>query len=327
MLVVVPSAGTGTRLMDVLPLLDADHRISTVFTVVPDPNGSARRGAEEFLRTHACLVLPWQEALRSTFDLVLAAGPRGLTELGGKTLLLPDGAGTACLSDGPLPATTVVGDLCYDRLLSSIPFRARYREALGLSGRQRLVITTWQPETAAKLVNELPGDHFRVAVVVHPDEWGTYGGWQIRAWLADILDAGALLISPDKGWRAALIAADLVVGPSGPVTNYGAAIGLPVMVTTSSATRTHPGGVADLVRRLASPLREDRPAAGQVRAVMARDRSWQDRVAARITSRPGRAGEILRRIVYRALDLTEPARPVPCSPLPMPRSIADMTPW
>src|SRR5688572_5988468 len=72
-LVVVPSVAVGTRFTDVLPLVEADHRVSVAFTAAPITSGAARRGIEEFLRALAFLVLPWQEAIRQDFDLVLAA--------------------------------------------------------------------------------------------------------------------------------------------------------------------------------------------------------------------------------------------------------------
>lgn len=36
---------------------------------------------------------------------------------------------------------------------------------------------------------------------------------------------------PEADWRAALVAADWIVGPPGPVTRYGTIIGVPVLVT------------------------------------------------------------------------------------------------
>ncbi|MFC4855265.1 hypothetical protein [Actinophytocola glycyrrhizae] len=347
-LVVVPFVGAGTRLMDVLPLLEADHRISTVFAVAPNSEGAACPSAEEFLRAHSCLVLPWQEALRYEFDLVLAVGPHGLAGLRGKSLLLDRESvpnGECVLPDvlalshdseldllaescqEALPAATVVGDISYDRLLASIPFRGRYRQALGLSRGQRLVVTsTRRPDLVGRMVDELSACRFTVAVTIHPEVWDAHGGWQVRAWLADGLDAGALLLPPGQGWQGALIAADLVIGDCDPVTRYGAAIGLPTMVVASPEEGCR-DPLSDLVRRLAPPVRADHPLADEVRAGMAGDRSWQDLVAARITSRPGRAGELLRQLLYRTLDLREPARAAPCPPVPLPCPITGATWW
>jgi hypothetical protein len=374
-LVVVPFVVAGTRLMDVVPLLEADHRVLTVFTVVPAPNGASCHGAEEFLRAHACLVLPWQQAMHHEFDLVLAASPEGLALLHGSSVLLPHGAGAvrpllrarsggasavpthsldreALMSRGrvvprvvalplesdlavlrescpeALPVATVAGDICYDRILASIPFRARYREAFGVGQDQELVVvtSTWQPESTLgsqpdlleQLLRALPRERFRVAAIVHPNVWSVHGGWQVRAWLAECLRAGLLLLPPAEGWRAALVAADLVVGDYGSVTRYGAAIGVPVMTAALPADGLRAGGVPDLLRGHASSLRPGRPLRYQVEAATRADRSWQDGVAGLITSRPGRAGEILRSAMYGLLGLPEPARAVPCSPVPLP---------
>ncbi len=384
-LVVVPFVAAGTRLMDVLPLLEADHRITTVFTVAPARNGTVCHGTEEFLRTRACLVLPWEQATQCEFDLVLAASPDGLTELHGQPLLVPHGAGAvrpllrsrsagldaapthgldreALMSKGrvlpsvlalaheselavlrnscpeAVPSVVVVGDICYDRLLASIPFRARYREAFGLDRDQKLVVvsSTWQPESTlgtqpdlpARLLNTLPPWRYRVAAVVHPNAWSVHGHWQLRAWYADCLRAGLFLVPPDEGWRAALVAADLVIGDYGSVTRYGAAIGLPVMTTALPEDAMRPGGTVGLLCRNAPRLRADQPLPEQVRAAMAADRDWQDEVARGLTSAPGRAGERLRAAMYKLLGIDEPARAVPCSPVPLPRFVdADAAWW
>jgi len=384
-LVVFPFVAAGTRLMDVLPLLEADHRIFTVFTVAPARGGTVCHGVEEFLRARACLVLPWEQAMRCEFDLVLAASPDGLAELHGQPLLVPHGAGAlrpllrsrsagpdaapthgldreALMSRGrvvpsvvalaheaelavlrescpeAVPSAAVVGDICYDRLLASIPFRAGYRQAFGLARDQKLVVvsSTWQPESTlgsqpdllARLLDTLPSRRFRVAAVVHANAWSVHGHWQLRAWYADCLRAGLFLVPPDEGWRAALVAADLVVGDYGSVTRYGAAIGLPVMTTPFLENNIRPGGAIEVLRRNASRLRADQPLPGQIAAAMGGDRGWQDELAGHLTSAPGRAGEHLRRAMYKLLGLDEPARAVPCSPVPLPRFVeGDMTWW
>lgn len=384
-LVVVPFVAAGTRLMDVLPLLEADHRIITVFTVAPSRSGAVSHGTEEFLRDRACLVLPWEQAIQCEFDLVLAASPDGLTELHGQPLLIPHGAGAvrpllrsrsgglaavpthgldreALMSRGRVvpsvlalaheselavlwescheaaSSAAVVGDICYDRLLASIPFRVRYRQAFGLARDQKLVVvsTTWQPESTlgslpdlpARLLEALPSHRYRVAVAVHPNVWSVHGHWQLRAWYADCLRAGLFLVPPDEGWRAALIAANLVIGDYGSVTRYAAAIGLPVMTTPFPDDDVRPGGVVEVMRRHAPQLCVDEPLPAQVRAAIGADRDWQDEIAAHITSAPGRTGEHLRAAMYKLLGLDEPARAVPCSPVPLPRFIdADPAWW
>lgn len=376
-LVVVPFVVAGTRLMDVLPLLEADHRLLTVFTVAPAPNGAICHGVDEFLREVGGLVIPWQQAVQTEFDIILAASPTGVAQLKGKAVLLPHGAGAIrpllnARSAGPdavashsldremltskgrvlprvlalahdsefsalrescpeaLPAAVVAGDICYDRIAASLPLRDRYRAAFEVRAGQRLVVatSTWQPESALgrhpglldRLVRELPADRFRVAAVLHPNIWNVHGAFQVRAWLADALRAGLMLLPPEEGWRAALVAADVIVGDYGSVTRYGAAIGVPVLLTGFPEHDIRPESTADLMYRCAPQIRPGLPLADQVAA--ATDRSWQADMTARLTSRPGQAGRILRTALYRLLDLPEPTRPVNVSPVPLPNPIA-----
>lgn len=289
-LVVVPFVAAGARLFDALPLVEADHRILTVFTVPP----TAAPGVAEFLRARECLVLPWQEAVRHEFDLVLAASRAGLAELTGKALLLPAGE-------------LATGDLLYDRLLASIPFRAHYRQALGLGrGDKLVVVASATVELLTRMLAELPARRYRVAAVVDPDVWSACGGWQVRAWFADCLAAGLLLLPPAEGWQAALVAANLVVGAHGPVPHYGAAIGLPVMT---------------------APPRLDQPLLDQLSAAMTSEPGRRHEPAVRTISSVGFAGDVLRKQMYRLLDLPEPARAVPCSPVPLPRPICADPAW
>jgi hypothetical protein len=375
-LVVVPFVVAGTRLMDVLPLLEADHRLMTVFTVAPAANGANCHGVEEFIRGVGGLVIPWEQAVQTEFDLILAASAVGVAQLRGTVALLPHGAGAvpalqhargagsdalpthtlsrevltcrgrvlpsilALTHDAELaklhascpeavPTAVVAGDIAYDRLLASIPFRDRYRAAFGVGDGQELVVvsSTWRPDSALgrhpnlidRLVTELPRDHYRVAGILHPNIWHVHGEFQVRAWLADALSAGLLLLPPEEGWRAALVAADVLIGDYGSVTRYGAALGTPVLLTGFGNDDIMPGSTADLLARSAPRLQPELPLTDQM-ATAARG-SWQADLDARLTSRPGSAGRILRAALYRLLDLPEPVRAVPVSPVPLPEPI------
>jgi hypothetical protein len=88
-LAVVHTITYAKRLMDVLSLLEADFRLQVVFTVPPHVFGD---GVPQFLATHGSAVLPWEEAVRMTFDLALTAGPTGLEHIDAPLVTLPHGA-------------------------------------------------------------------------------------------------------------------------------------------------------------------------------------------------------------------------------------------
>ncbi len=383
-LVVVPFVVAGTRLLDVIPLLDADHRVSVVFTVAPAASGAVCHGAEDFLRARGGLVLPWQQAVQCEFDLVLAASPTGVDVLHGKVMLLSHGASAirpllrarsaganarpthdldreilccrgrllpsalALNVDAELdvlrdscpeavPVAVVAGDVCYDRLVASVPFREHYRRALGVRDGQKLVAvtSTWQPESLfgqhpdllGCLMRELASDEYRVAAILHPNIWSVHGEFQVRTWLADCLSAGLLLLPPGEGWRAAIVASDLIIGDYGSVTRYGAALGIPFMLAAFPERDIRPDSAAAALYRAGPVMRPGKPLTDQIcSASAARDRAWQDVLASGITSRPGKSGAILRQSMYRLLDLPEPARGVPVSPVPLPEPVAATVP-
>jgi hypothetical protein len=232
-----------------------------------------------------------------------------------------------------LPVTVVAGDVCFDRVRASVPYRHHYRAALGVREGQQLVTvtSTWRPESAFgqhadlfdRLVAELPRDQYRVAAILHPNIWAVHGAWQVRAWLAESLRAGLLVLPPEEGWRAALVAADWVIGDHGSVTQYAAgATDVPVLLAAFPDHDIRAGSLADVVARSALRLRLDRPLVPQLaHAAATRDPQRQAPVRELITAHPGRAGAILRRTMYRLLELPEPDRPVPVSPVPLPHPI------
>ncbi|MET3426479.1 hypothetical protein BJ973_005691 [Actinoplanes tereljensis] len=341
--------------------MEPDPRVQTVFTVAPD---TFNAGVTGHLQRLGALVIPWQQAIRETFDLAVAAAHGGLHQLHAPVLLSAHGAGRARLVDpigrGGLPATgptvygldaprlirdgrvvasalalshdnereilarqcpdavplaVVAGDPCFDRLVASLAERVRYRQALRLSDRQKLVVvsSTWGedglfggvPELLPMLMNQLPPDRFRVALLLHPAILGAHGRRQVSAWTRGCREAGMMLADSADDWRAYLAAADHLIGDRGSVTAYGAAIGLPVLrVPASRATRTGPGSPQALVLDAATRLDLTGPLQRQLLAVRPIDHR---RVAAAITSRPGRSGYLLRQTMYRLMRLPESA--------------------
>ncbi|WP_405549057.1 hypothetical protein [Streptomyces microflavus] len=217
-----------------------------------------------------------------------------------------------------LPAAEVIGDPCSDRITASLPQRALYRDALGVGARQQLVTacSTWGPgsllgrqwELLERLVDELPREDFRVALLLHPHVWNAHGEWQIRSWLAGLGRSGLLLISQYADWVGALVAADHIVGDHGSVSLYGAMTGVPVLMGSVPEGDLDPGSPAAELASFAPRLHADRPLVRQLARAAAEYRTERyEQVAARITSEPGRFAVRMRALIYRKLRLRAPA--------------------
>jgi hypothetical protein len=221
-----------------------------------------------------------------------------------------------------LPIATVAGDPCFDRLTDSLAMRSGYRRALGIPDRQELVVvsSTWgrdglfggAPELLRSLMTQLSGR--RVALLLHPAILGAHGSRQVGAWLRPCLDAGLILAGPAEDWRSYIAAADHLIGDRGSVTAYGAAVGLPVLCFRARGDgQAAAGSPQSIVLDTAARLDVTRPLAPQLAAAGPIDHR---RVAAAITSRPGRSARLLRRAVYRLLRLPEPGGRWSTAPAP-----------
>jgi hypothetical protein len=91
-LVMIPTMTAGTRLMELLPLLDGDHRVQTVFTTPYDDE--TWQGTFEYVTSLDCLTLPWKQARQHRWDLVLTASHRHIEHVDGRLFVLPHGAGS-----------------------------------------------------------------------------------------------------------------------------------------------------------------------------------------------------------------------------------------
>ncbi|WP_407562536.1 hypothetical protein [Streptomyces sp. 184] len=89
-LVVVHTVTAGQRVLEAVRLLEGDPRVQVCFTAAPDVFSN---GVTEFLERLGGLVLPWDQAVQTRFDLALAAGYGSLYELHSPVLVLPHGAG------------------------------------------------------------------------------------------------------------------------------------------------------------------------------------------------------------------------------------------
>ncbi|MFI1016889.1 hypothetical protein [Streptomyces sp. NPDC020965] len=88
-LAVVHTVTYTKRLLDILSLLEADFRLQVVFTAPPHAFGDE---VPLFLARLGSAVVPWDDAVRMTFDLALAAGPRGVEHLRAPLITVPHGA-------------------------------------------------------------------------------------------------------------------------------------------------------------------------------------------------------------------------------------------
>ncbi|MFD8500670.1 hypothetical protein [Amycolatopsis sp. NPDC059657] len=218
----------------------------------------------------------------------------------------------------------VVGDPCYDRIVASSPLRNRYRAALHV-GTRRLVLvsSTWsgssllgsRPSFLRELLSELPRDSWLVAVAPHPNVRHGHGPDQVRRWYADCLRAGMVILPEFDGWRAGLIAADIVLGDHGSVTGYAAALGKPTLL--AAFDDVPPGTPISALGDTAPRLRTSGPFLPHL--VSAIEEHKPDRfasVAERVTSLPGRSLKTLRELFYRLLELDEPPAAVTVETIP-----------
>lgn len=209
--------------------------------------------------------------------------------------------------------TAVTGDPTFDDLVESAQHHGFFRRRLGLGDRKLVLITsTWREESQLgrwaelpkQLLAQLPSDEYQVAAALHPNVWSWYGARQLRSWLEPALEAGLLLLPPERGWQAALVAADLVLGDHGSVTVYAAALGKPLLVN-APAEETVPGTpVAELAAR-ARHLVRWRGLREQVESAL----SGGTELAAfadEVFSNAGNAKRALRDLLYAELDLQPP---------------------
>jgi hypothetical protein len=225
------------------------------------------------------------------------------------------------------PSAVVAGDPCYDRIIASLALRRRYRSALRIGDRTLILVSsTWsrtsllgsRPELPRELMGELPRDSYAVAVALHPNTWHGHGPGQIRRWYADCLRSGMILLAEFDGWRAGLIAADVVIGDFGSVTGYAAAIGRPTLL--AAFDEVPPNTPIAALGATAPQL----PAVGPFRPVVddAIMEHRPERFAAVtdvVTSMPGESLGVLRALFYRLLDLDEPPTEAAVEVVPTPR--------
>ncbi|KAB8171234.1 hypothetical protein FH609_001010 [Streptomyces sp. 3MP-14] len=368
MLGVVRNLTSATRLLDVLPLLRAEDGITVSFTV--NPGSTFDGGLADYLAHQRGTVLPWREATRRRFDLVVAcAVNRSMRRLSRPLVVLPHGVGynrltrrstgdaTSSAGLSPrellhrgrvvpdviglsheeqldrlavscppaLPHARVVGDPCFDRMRANLDWRDHFREPFGATGGRRLVVlnSTWgphslirrHPELPERLVRALPVDEYVVALVLHPNIWSDDTPFGVDRRLRHALDAGLRLVSPERGWQAALIAADVVVGDTGSVTFYGAGLERATLLAASGEAELDPRSPMHAFGTSAPRLDPGGDLLDQLRAA---ERAHQAEVLRPVTGQAlgltDRSAAVLQRLFYELLG--ERVRPPADDPRP-----------
>lgn len=357
-LFVVHNGTTLDRLLDVFGVFEGDMRVQIMVT--SDLSDPFADGLPEQVGALGLPSLPWSQATRTTFDLIVSASHHGaLAELSGPLVILAHGSGYGkyapgggrrsvfglapqwLLRDGEpaaralgfahadeisrvarevpqaLPAAELIGDPTYDRMLAGLPERRECRAGFA-AGDDRTVVavsTTWggrsllgtHPRLLRELVAGLPADRFRVLLIAHPNVWSWHGPYQLRLWLADSLREGLIVVPPLDRWRAAIVAADCVIGDHGSVTVYGAALGRPTLLAAFPDRDVVEGSPAHALGRLAGRIEDQVPLAGQIdKAMENADPRRFAAVAGLVSSVPGEARARLSAVCYRLLDLAEP---------------------
>ncbi|MFI9360958.1 hypothetical protein ACIG5E_07830 [Kitasatospora sp. NPDC053057] len=217
-LVVAQTVVYAQRLHDFYSLLASDLRIHVQFTVAPH---MFNRGAAEGLLALGATVLPWEQAVRREFDLVLAAGSQGMEQLRGPVVRLPHGAGNIKLArrSGPDGERTAIGlrpdYLYWEGRLVPTSFALAHAEELDELGRScpealpiaEVVGDPCYDRIAAALPHR---ERYRAALGLGPEEKlvlvsSTWGAGSLFTRLDTVLPRLTSEL-PRQGYRAALLA-------------------------------------------------------------------------------------------------------------------------
>ncbi|MGY0497692.1 hypothetical protein ACWZHB_04250 [Nocardia sp. FBN12] len=214
----------------------------------------------------------------------------------------------------------VAGDICFDQLSASLPLRASYRRAYGLPSHRKLVVisSTWgessllekHPDLPRRIAESLPVDEFRIVLAPHPNIVAEHSSWQFGRYQAAATRAGVHVLDDVDEWKAAVLAADLVVGDHGSVPFYATAIGIAPLLATVADHTVDPGSPIAGFLAAAPALEHDGDLAQQIRtAIAAHTADRYTAITDLTTSRPDASASILRTVMYEAMGLSEPTIP------------------
>lgn len=211
----------------------------------------------------------------------------------------------------------VAGDPWRDRLCASAHRASLYRAALGVDEHIRLIAlsSTWgeysliatNPDLPLRLLDDLPWDEYRVALILHPNVWFGHSTWQVRAWMREALDAGLLLIPPHDSWRGTLVAADAFVGDHGSMLLHAGALGLPLAFGCTPNSELIEDGPSAEIEAQVPRLERHAPLVPQVDRLFAEhDAERNQATIDQVFEYAGESHAMVRRTMYELMELDEP---------------------
>jgi hypothetical protein len=216
--------------------------------------------------------------------------------------------------------TVDTGDPMMERLLASMPLRDRHRRALRAGGRTVVMVnSTWSkqsglgrwPALLRDLLAELPTDEYVVCAAIHPAVWAFHDHQTVLTWFARERASGLVLLPPDRGWQAALLAADVLISDHGSMSLHGCGLDVPLLLT-GFGTDVVPDTPVDLLGTLAQRLRTDRSLREQVdKCVVSHQPGRFIPVTDQVFAHIGDATDRLCALIYRELGLA----PLPDEPI------------
>lgn len=239
-----------------------------------------------------------------------------------------------------VPRAEVIGDWCFQRIMASQQMRDWYRARLGVADGRRLVVihSTWSehsllgryPHLPLDLVTSLPSDEFAVAAVFHPNVWARHSSLSVLERLGKAMDVGLMVIPPQEGWRAVVVAGDWVIGDHGSTTFYSAAADRVTLLAATGLEELDPSSPAAAFGRNAPRIDPD----GDLHAQLLRAEQNHDPSALRpiVDSQLAdvdKSGELTQRRLYAFLEhrgVRLPEQPPDPSPVPDPDPVRKRPP-
>ncbi|MFD0556924.1 hypothetical protein ACFQ3B_07685 [Stackebrandtia endophytica] len=228
-----------------------------------------------------------------------------------------------------VPAAEVVGDVCAERMELSLPHRARYRHHLGVAPEQRLIVlsSTWGPDSllsrdptlSTRLLSRLPANEYQLAFVLNPNGWDKHSRPNVHGWQETAIRAGMRMIPPHEGWRATVVASDLAIVDHGSVGFYAAHLGRPLLFGTFSDSEVPVNSPMARLAAAAPFIDPDTDLVSQIESACRNHDPGRYRTITESALDPtGSAGERMRAVLYRLLDLDPMSTAYPPRPLPLP---------